>query len=661
MVDMNKKWLDGIIINNNIAEIIVVDNGSCAKWHEELMRHEDDRVKIIKQKESLSYSQACNAGALIATSDTLCFLNSDVEINSEQWHVPFLQALDKDNVGIVGASGRRLLPETWYGGAVQYDNDVDYAEGWCVWIKRDILNCVNGWDEEYTPFYCEDSDLSFKIKYLLGKTIEIIPQHEQKIKHIGGATIKINYNIQIERNRLAVNTIKFRNKWDALFVPMMGFVDRKVVAVLIPSHVDEKYLIQCLDSVKHEPGIMIYVALDKMEFDKQADYPNIKFYHVDYGNVNKTRNYLVSITQEPYIYFLDADNYLKPGTVTKLKHSMILNNADVVYCQAEILKESTDDWFHNETNGLLNTYDYNPELLRERNYIDMGSLIRRAALPPDCPFDEELKALHDWDLWLRLTEQKKIFYYLKEPLYVYRIHNNNLSKDGKQWAESITRLRNKHGNDIGVNIKKIKISLVTIAKTQSEIDNKIRELKSQTIVPDEYCTSTHPDLVAAWVEAFSKVTGDIVVVTETDTSVTSNKFIEELIDNLKENEIVKGNEINHRWENFANIAFRLSILKDNPITKDYSYAQDTEWYVRCKNKGIKVRQVNGATVIHDRGIVSQKQLDRAYEYGRIHARLILNTNFYSISELMNRYELQKAIAEESLRGMRDELEKEKRN
>jgi hypothetical protein len=40
---------------------------------------------------------------------------------------------------------------------------------------------------------------------------------------------------------------------------------------------------------------------------------------------------------------------------------------------------------------------------------------------------------------------------------------------------------------------------------------------------------------------------------------------------------------------------------------------------------------------------------------------IIPKNFYSISELMNRYELQKAIAEESLRGMRDELEKEKRN
>lgn len=46
--------------------------------------------------------------------------------------------------------------------------------------------------------------------------------------------------------------------------------------------------------------------------------------------------------------------------------------------------------------------EYDPEALRELNYIHTTSLIRREAFPG---FDESLKKFQDWDLWLTMSNQ----------------------------------------------------------------------------------------------------------------------------------------------------------------------------------------------------------------------------------------------------------------
>jgi hypothetical protein len=200
-----------------------------------------------------------------------------------------------------------------------------------------------------------------------------------------------------------------------------------------------------------------------------------------------------------------------------------------------------------------------------------------------------------------------------------------------------------------------KISVVTIAKTEEEIERKIAEFDGQTVSPDEFCASTNPSLADAWPEAFSTVTGDVVVITETDARIVDEHFVEDLIGNSKPDTIVKGLESNHCWENFANVCCGAELLKRIPVTAEYSLGQDTEWYERCRRAGVKVRQIRGAAVIHDRGFATAKQLSRAYEYGRINVRLIREYGFCDMRKLFERHEMRKRIAEEHLRGMHDEL------
>ena len=656
-------FLNGIITNSPHGEIIIVDNGSCAEWHKILKSIKfEPHVKIISEKERFSYSSACNLGAKSATKNIFCFLNSDVVFSSHTWSEPFIEKLCNDDVGIVGASGRKILPGTWLGGDIRYDNDIDYVEGWCVWITRETLFAVDGWDERYDPFYCEDSDLSFKVIYLLDKRLEIIPREKRHVKHVGGYSIKRQLHDGNDRIYLRNNANRLKNKWENVFIPGTGFKKRITepscdVAVLIPANVEEKYLIQCLDSLRHVADkVMVYVGLDRMKFSKRSDYLFAKFIDLNFGNVNLTRNYLFSVSNEPYVLFLDADDMIVPGAIEKMRIAMN-EGYDIVYGKGLIQDESVTHWFRNQTNGYLNTYPFDDKKLRYMNYIPMPSLIRRSALPDGKPFDVDLPALHDWDLWLRMVTAGRKFKYLDEKCFVYRIHETNLSRDKSRWNDSILMLRKKHGDDIGSKNQKPKISVVTIAKTQTEIDRKIAEFKNQKTQPDEFCYSTHPDLATAWVEAIGKATGDIVVITETDTQMITDDFIGELTQGMNgnSNEIVKGIETNHTWENFANVAVSRRVLQENPITTEFGIGQDTEWYARCKSRGVKIKQVNRGHVAHYRGIATEKMLSRAYEYGRLNVRLIKKYGFFSMAEYIKRIRLQGKIAAETLHGIIDEL------
>jgi len=200
-----------------------------------------------------------------------------------------------------------------------------------------------------------------------------------------------------------------------------------------------------------------------------------------------------------------------------------------------------------------------------------------------------------------------------------------------------------------------RISVVTIAKTQSEIEAKIAEYENQTLRPDEFCASANPSLVEAWPESLAKVTGDVVIINESDARIVNERFVEELVAALEPDTIVKGLEVSHSYENFANVCCRAELLKRIPVTTEYSLGQDTEWYERCKRAGVRVKQIPRAAVVHDRGFATEKMLSRAYEYGRLNVRLIRKYGFYDLGELIRRYELRRKIAEEFLKGAADEL------
>jgi len=104
-----------------------------------------------------------------------------------------------------------------------------------------------------------------------------------------------------------------------------------------------------------------------------------------------------------YVIFLDADIMMKPDMLEKM-----LN----------VLKENLDRSYvysaHKFGFKTFKLWKFNAEKLREMPYIHTSSLIRREHFPG---FDENIKRLQDWDLWLTMLEKGHTGIWIPEVLF----------------------------------------------------------------------------------------------------------------------------------------------------------------------------------------------------------------------------------------------------
>lgn len=156
-------------------EVIVIDNGSTdgsAEW----LKDQPD-VLLIANPENLGFPKACNQGIREARGDAILLLNNDV-IVTPGWLERLRCVLGSSpEVGLVGPvtnriSGDQLVPAKYhdlpslesYAGrwAVQNTGRVaktDRLVGFCLLIRRDVIDQIGLLDEQFGIGNFEDDDL----------------------------------------------------------------------------------------------------------------------------------------------------------------------------------------------------------------------------------------------------------------------------------------------------------------------------------------------------------------------------------------------------------------------------------------------------------------------------------------------------------------------
>lgn len=160
------------------------------------------------------------------------------------------------------------------------------------------------------------------------------------------------------------------------------------------------------------------------------------------GGAPKKRNDGFDKSTQPFVFFCDNDILLPKNHLQKLLDALE-KNPDKAYAYSGyygIVVEKSNHPLKN--NYTIPTLPFNAERLKQGNYISTMTLIRRDKFPR---FDETLKRLQDYDLWLTMLKngEEGVAVFDNE-FFAYYLDSGITSNDNNEF-DAINKIRQKHG------------------------------------------------------------------------------------------------------------------------------------------------------------------------------------------------------------------------
>ncbi len=223
-----QRCLESIYTNCNpkAYSLIVLDNASDDGVAEWLKRQPDNGMILLLSDENMGFAAGCNAATAYAAEEQDIFLlNNDTRMPACALFWLRMALYDSDRNGAVGAlqnysdNGQRLelsfsLPEQYmeYGSRHNVYRDDWLRErcrlsGFAMLIRRRVWDQLHGFDEQFSPGYFEDDDLSFRIRDL---GYRLLLCQNSFIYHAGSQSFMKRSDLD---KLFAANRQKFIDKW----------------------------------------------------------------------------------------------------------------------------------------------------------------------------------------------------------------------------------------------------------------------------------------------------------------------------------------------------------------------------------------------------------------------------------------------------------------
>ena len=202
--------------------------------------------------------------------------------------------------------------------------------------------------------------------------------------------------------------------------------NKGLVSVVIPTYQHAGTIQACIDSVLAQSYKKIEVIVvndgstDNTE-DVLATYgERIIAIHQKNQGSNPARNRGFAEASGEFIIFVDADVFMKPEMIATMVEKLEQHpEASFVYSSFKF------GW------KLFSSRPFSEQTLKKMNYVHTTSLVRREDFPG---FDNEIKRLQDWDVWLTMIESGKKGVWIDDVLFFVQI--DGASRIGSSWLPS---------------------------------------------------------------------------------------------------------------------------------------------------------------------------------------------------------------------------------
>lgn len=176
-----------------------------------------------------------------------------------------------------------------------------------------------------------------------------------------------------------------------------------MISIIIPVYNQAKKLDKCLKSIqyqtykKYEIIVVNDGSTDNVD-DVIAKYKKVFNYDLEYitqenEGAPSARNRGFRKSRGEYVIFCDSD-VIMYAKMIELMHHRLIKHPEASYIYSS----------HKFGGKTFRGIQFDENKLKEMPYIHSTSLIRREHFP-ESGWDESLKRLQDWDLWLTMLEQ----------------------------------------------------------------------------------------------------------------------------------------------------------------------------------------------------------------------------------------------------------------
>ena len=222
-----------LAFNHTSYEVILADD--CSNDETELAETIIKNLVVSRNAKNVRFLRNCNSAAKKAKGDYLIFLNNDTEVTSF-WLDEMLAYLESDEkVGLVGS---KLLNEdgslqdagglVWANGEpwnvgrganpyrpeFSYTRQVDYVTGAAMAIRAKLWRELDGFSQEFSPCYFEDTDLAYKVRE---KGYKILLASHSIVQHFEGKSHGTDALSGLKQFQ-EVNQSTFIDKWSSSFI-----------------------------------------------------------------------------------------------------------------------------------------------------------------------------------------------------------------------------------------------------------------------------------------------------------------------------------------------------------------------------------------------------------------------------------------------------------
>ncbi len=211
-----------------------------------------------------------------------------------------------------------------------------------------------------------------------------------------------------------------------------------MVSIIITAYNYEKYIERairsCLDQSLQKSQYEVIVINDcstdntKLILENYKD--EIRIFNLEKNvGLAAARNFAVKKAKGQFVVFLDADDYIQHDLLLMQKTFLSENNSlDAVSVDYYLIDEKGAHIQH---------------INAEQKPIACGIMFRKDLLIDIGLYDETFRAREEEDLRIRFLKKHKI-YNIILPLYRYRMHDNNLTKNKAEMDKYKQKLDNKH-------------------------------------------------------------------------------------------------------------------------------------------------------------------------------------------------------------------------